>query len=107
MLSSCNDVAHSVLNDQPSPNAAWHAVIEKEEHGGLGTAGTIYTVSLLRKGERDRPIVILSVEDDGTKPVFLKAVWTSNNKLSVEAKGGMIDFQAVQAAGIQISLSAS
>jgi hypothetical protein len=102
LVTGCNDVSRTTLEKRVSPDKLWEVVIEKEEHGGLGTAGTLILVNLARLSAPDRSINVLTIEDDGNGSPKAIVGWRGSKHLDIVYSGGILDFQAVQAGGIEI-----
>jgi hypothetical protein len=104
LFSSCNPKT-TWYAEVPSPDGYWVANARTDQYSGPGNAG-LYTGVYLRRtrGQKD-PIEILLLDQQETGPITLKMDWLTPSHLEVTyTSNPSVDFQAVKAAGIEISV---
>ncbi|MGB6679567.1 MAG: hypothetical protein WBE44_22925 [Terriglobales bacterium] len=104
VLSSCNPKTTWSV-EVPSPDGSWIASARTDQYSGPGNAG-LYTGVYLRRtrGQKD-PMEILLLDQQETGPITVKMNWLTPSHLEVTyTDNPTVDFQAVKAAGIEISV---
>lgn len=110
LLTSGCDPAHEIISstESRSPNGYWVASDSTVRYSGPGNAAVISSVYLQRTDKSKPPVEILEFFHDGPGSqtgIGLTMRWADPSHLSVAYNGhASIDFQAVKAAGVNISL---
>ncbi len=88
-----------------SPDGQWLAVARTDQYSGPGNAALITAVSLKRMKGPKSPIDVLEVFQN-SRSMDLKLNWLTSKHLEVSYREPVaIEFQAIKAAGIDISLN--
>lgn len=99
------DMATIWSTESRSPDGGWVAKAHTDQYGGPGTAAVISTVSLQRTAGRQDEIEVLELWQD-SYPITLALEWLTPTHLHIAYRGrATIDFQAIKAAGIDISVN--
>ena len=102
---ACRDVATVWSREVRSPDGRWVAAAHTDQYGGPGTAGIVTTVALRRTGGDADSIVVVQLSQNALGGVGL--AWPTPSRLDVTYREGEeVDFQAVRAAGVAITLRA-
>jgi hypothetical protein len=102
LLVGCDDTTRHTVLEVKSPDGLWTARIFVEQHAGPGNAAVFGCVQLLPMHGNSDPIQVLLVEQQSVKDHPL-ARWRDPTHLDLEVGEGQIDFQAVKAAGVEIT----
>jgi hypothetical protein len=101
-LAGCDETQRTTLADVRSPDGLWVARVTQEQHFGPGNAAVFSIVDLLRAGDK-RPVEVLMVEQQDAQPDHLRVAWLDPHHLEVRYRDAQVDFQAVKAAGLDIT----
>lgn len=110
LLASGCDPAHETIHstEARSQNGFWIASDKTVRYSGPGNAAVISSVYLQRADKSNPPVEILEFFHDGPGSqtgIGLTMKWADPSHLAVAYNGhASIDFQAVKAAGVNISL---
>ena len=110
LLAAGCDPAHETISsaESRSPNGYWVASDSTVRYSGPGNAAVISSVYLQRADKSKPPVEILEFFHDGPGSqtgIGLSMKWADPSHLAVAYNGhASIDFQAVKAAGVNISL---
>jgi len=98
-LSGCKDSAIIQKEEVKSPDGRWMARMEVEQFGGLGTAGLQTSVYLLRNVQ-EKPIEILSFDDESVDTAQVQMAWRDGEHLEVwHSIQSKIEFQVIKCCG--------
>ena len=105
VLAAACDGAETIWSREVrSPDGQWVAAAHTDRYGGPGNAAIITTVALRRTSGRTKPIEVLSLEQNADT-VGLTMTWPTASRLDLTYhQPAAVDFQAVRAGGIEITL---
>ncbi|MDQ6803485.1 MAG: hypothetical protein M3065_00655, partial [Actinomycetota bacterium] len=105
VLAAACDGAETIWSREVrSPDGQWVAAAHTDRYSGPGNAAIITAVTLRRTSGRAEPIDVLSLEQNADT-VGLTMTWPTASRLDLTYhQPAAVDFQAVRAGGVEITL---